>query len=267
MTTPCALPTCDEITLDQHVCQKCINMLHHQVLDNISWILTDLDLVITRQVRTTSSLGIRTPTSRPLPVNLKAADVKHELENELTTSARIIADDNDWPLDITTPTQAAIWLALRLPAVARHPAAADIIDGITRHYSAALWVIDRHEPAVTLGICHETSPTADHCPGIIRAKTSQKEARCNTCGNTWDADELWEWTFSQARNRLVTAAEFAALSAFFDLGATRERVRKRVNLWAHRGQITRHGHIDGTPTFRLGDLVDLSQKQPDWRVA
>ena len=24
MTTPCALPTCDEITLDQHVCQKCI---------------------------------------------------------------------------------------------------------------------------------------------------------------------------------------------------------------------------------------------------
>ena len=60
--------------------------------------------------------------------------------------------------------------------------------------------------------------------------------------------------------KLCTAAEIAHLSTYLGLDISREQVRKRINQWHRRNQITRKGGVLNEPTFRFGDALALLAK-------
>lgn len=269
-STICQTMACNRPSDGWYVCKVCGDMLA-ETLTDMSWMLDELDTVITQQTRyTTQSSGRSAET--PLVFNIKAADTKANLVNQLDTAARVIAGANGWSRDYTTDKGCAAWLERKVSAIRLHPAGGEITDDICSWYAACLWVIDRPAQRQYLGDHADVgtvlevemnviSPTSDEqCPGRIYGRAGKPEARCDTCGATFSAERLRERLLRELDDKLNTAAEIARLSTYLGLDISREQVRKRINQWHSRGQIERKGGSKEDPTFRFGDALNLLAK-------
>lgn len=258
--TICTVSTCSRPSEGWFVCATCSEIFQNQVLSEIGWLLEDLDLVIAGQVRYAGQVGGRSSEPR-LPVNLTASDSRAQLLNELTTAVRMIADANQVDYDCTDGETAAAWLAYRISMIRLHPAGHEVIEGVTREFAGAHWIVDRPRAKQYLGDCkdHERTDDLPICPGSIYALDGKPEARCDVCGNWWDKDHLRGWLISQLEDRIMTASEIARISTYLGMDWSRDRIRKLMNQWHKRGHITSHEiqqdgqHVVG---FRFGDALN-----------
>ena len=254
--TTCTATNCGRPSDDWIVCGNCADELL-DVLADMPWMLDELDTVITQQTRyTTQSSGRSAET--PLVFNIKAADTKARLISELAAVARTVAGANGWTLNYRTPVECSAWLERSISAIRLHPAGGEMVDTLASWHAACLWVIDRPAQRQYLGDCsatHELIP----CPGAVYGRASKPEAKCDTCGATYQADARREQLLKELDDKVCTAAEIAHLSTYLGLDISREQVRKRINQWHKRGQIARKGG-DLDPTFRFGDALALLAK-------
>ncbi len=253
--TICQVTGCSRPSDEWIVCASCAAAFKDTLTELDEWLLDDLDLVITQQTRYAASTKSKSAIA-PLVFNLKASDTKASMVNEMDTAARLIAETNGWARDYTTPHGAARWLKFNLTAIRLHEAGAQIVDSITSWYAACVWVSDRPAQRQYLGPC-DASMNGQHCPGRIYGRTGKPEAKCDVCGETYVADQLRTRLLKELDDKLCTAAEIARLSTYLGLDIDREQVRKRINQWHKRGQITRKGGTEDEPKFRFADALAL----------
>lgn len=248
--TICEVASCDRPSDGWIVCATCGRHLS-EVLNDMGWMLEELDNVITGQVRYVTEASAKSAET-PMPFDPKASDTRAYLVGEISTSVRLIEDANGWDSGATTDRGAALWLAHRVSAVRLHVAGGDIVDGIMRWWAAAQWVIDRPLQRQFLGDC-ATDWQGNDCGGRIYGRASKPEAKCDTCGGVYQAEALRAHLLKELDDRLASAAEIARLSTYLGLTQARDQVRKRINQWASRGQLVEHTK-DGETVFRFGEI-------------
>lgn len=237
-----------------YVCATCAQTFEREVLAEIPWLLEDIENVVTGQTRyVTQSHGKAAET--PLVVNLRASDARDAVVIALDTAARVIAEENGWEVTWTDGQGAARMLLHRISALRLHPAGGEMLDEISRHFAGAVWVCDRPAAKQFLGDCHELYQQSEPCPGKVYGKQGRHEARCDTCGLEWEADELRQAKLRELGDRWCSASEIARLVTYLGLPLDRKKVRKRINQWSHRGIIeSRVSFSEGEAHYRFGEV-------------
>lgn len=236
--TICTVTTCNRPSDGWFVCQTCSDSLERDVLSQVEWLMGDLDLVISGQVKYTQQVGSAS-SETPLPLNIAASDARGELLMQLDTSCRMIAEDNGIEAEYHDGPSVAAWLSYRISMIRLHPAGGEVVGELTQAFNKALWLIDRPRQRQYLGDCkdHPRDDGEAVCPGGIYALEGKPEARCQVCGRWWPKEELKAWLIAELHDRIMTASEIARLSAYLGIPHPRIKVRKLINQWHTRGQI------------------------------
>lgn len=237
----CTSAMCDRPAGDAFLCKICMGRIEHEILAEIPWLIDELNLVVTQQTRYTSQPRGRSAET-PMVFHVRASDTLGQLVTALDTTARVIADANGWATPWHDGAGASRWLMKSLTALSLHPASGEMVDGISSWFAASLWVIDRPAARQYLGDCHDYDKpdSAEPCPGKVYGKAGKPDARCDTCGTTWDAQELRDHLLGRLESSILTAAEIVRLSTYLGLDIDREQVRKRINQWGSRGVLAVH---------------------------
>jgi hypothetical protein len=233
------------------LCRDCGRVLT-EVLTDMGWMLDELDLVLTGQVRYVSQSTSKS-SDTPMPFDVKASETRAYLTAEIATAVRLLEEANRWESQAKTEKAAALWLRDKVSAIRLHPAGGDIIDNLLRWWAAGQWVIDRPTQRQYLGDCEKDVAGMD-CGGRIYGRQGKAEARCDTCGGEYEAEEMREKLLNELDERLCTASEIAHLSTYLGLVADRTAVRKRINQWHTRKRVSPHPNDDGDVRFRFGEV-------------
>jgi len=251
--TICEVHSCDRPSDGWFVCPTCATTFT-QTLAETPWMLDELDTVIAQQTRYVDQSSGKSAET-PMMFDVKASETRGSLVNEIETAARMIAEANQWAPKYKTPAGCAIWLERSISAIRLHPAGGDMVSGISAWFAASMWLIDRPAQRQFLGDC-AVDPDGQACGGRIYGKAGKPEARCDTCGGIYRADQVRERLLKDLDDRLCTPSEIAHLSTYLGLSANREQVRKRINQWASRGRIAANAQRDEN-----GDELDPDVKR------
>jgi hypothetical protein len=208
-----------------------------------------------------SSSTVGKASETPVPYHAQASAVAHRMRNELSTWARVVADQRpDLELPADYPPMIARWVAESVTAVFVRAELSSGIRGVVRD---AERVIDRAPDKVYAGQCLEPLEGAEdapegveplRCDGQLYATTGKPRVRCRECGAVHDVQVRQEWLSRELDGQLVTAAEAApVLSWLLDKPVT----RNHINNWRLNGRVEVH---DGRWPYRFGDLLELARE-------
>lgn len=255
---PCTCDDCPGNPLrdNQTICDSCANNLN-RALGDIPWYTEELDITSARA----SGIDYRTwsqgdGTDLPLVVHIGAMEARTNLHAILTSWVLFCRDEhlphqspnNSLPAD--NPAAMSRWLMWRLDALTRHELGPDAHNEITAAVRRCTRAIDRRQDRQYLGAC--TNPECG--AGSLYVRGNHRNAGCDLCGYEYEAAAIRDQVLAELMDRICTGAEIARLSTFLGLNLEREKVRKRIETWNRRGRIETHGHIDGAPTFKFGDV-------------
>ena len=257
--TICTVTSCGRPSDGWFVCGQC-GKEFEQLLAETVWLLDDLDTAITRQARFTSGGGPRS-NERPLPVNLMAADASARLVNSLTTTARIIAEDNGYETGRGDPRSVSTWLLHRISAIRLHVAGGEMMDELVYLTAKAIKAITPPPDRWFAGVC-SVDLDGEECDADLYASADKGTIQCQKCGITHDVGERRAILLKHAEEVLATASEAArAVVVWSDYERGENKLVNRIGKWAERGRIERRGwRTEGgkdRPTYRIGDILDL----------
>lgn len=258
-TCRCGRPTRD----GAYVCEKCLDSLA-KVLNEMQWTEDQIATSITRQ-RSASGSGSRSATT-PLPWDEKASDAERALRTSLATWVRFCVEErvrNSDPrpgLPKDRLAAMARWLLWRVDGLAFHELGSDAVDEITDAVAEVeRRIFSKPRPKMYLGIC-TAERDGETCGHSIYAKEGDVLGKCAAadCRAPYKVAESRQSLEDALDSRLVTAAEVATIAVHLGLEQPRERVRKRVNQWAARKQLTAKGvDGDGNPRFLYSEVRGL----------
>lgn len=255
--TICGVLGCNRPSDGWFVCADCGILASNALLDFADWLLDDLGLVVTRQTRYTQGSGGRSKSATtPLVFDDRASDHAGGVATFLDTTARMIAEDNQWDREYVDAAGAARWLEHRMSAIRLHVDGGEAVDQIVAWHFLVQRTVDRPVPRQYLGDCKAKEMVEGVeilCAGRIYGREGKPEARCDTCGTEHMADELRAGLLTELEERLVSASEAARLATYLGIPLDREQVRKRINQWAKRGRVMRHEN-EGETLFRFGEI-------------
>jgi hypothetical protein len=253
----CGRPTRDAA----YGCDTCGDQLA-RALGDCTWLDEQMEVTITRQQgidyrRLGGSKGGKKDAERPLPGNWTASEARTHLRALLVSWTRLAHDESvrssdprDGLPDDNLPAISR-WLLWRVDGLMLHEAAGDVVEEITSAVAHCHRLIDKHPERQYLGPCSA-------CPeGRLYARPGSKQATCESCDVTVDADVVRKRLLEELDDRLCTAAEIARLSTYLGLQAGREQVRKRINQWNARGRIEAHPSFSDETTFQFGEVYGL----------
>lgn len=148
--------------------------------------------------------------------------------------------------------RAATFLLTQLEWIRHHPDAARFVDELSAAAATLRRCVDRPPAMVIVGMCD--------CGQYLYAREGQAVATCGECKSRWEVATSREILKAALLDRLFTAAEAAVLMMKFEMTVNRNRTRKLIVMWAQRGLISAHGEVDGSPTYRLGDIIDRAAR-------
>lgn len=290
----CTVETCDHPAGDGFVCRGCISTLE-QVLAETPWLVDDLNLVITKQVRYTSGGGRTSGSAEvPLPFNLRASDVLSDLVLKLASWCALLAEENPhWAMPNGHPRHTSAWLLCRLETIRCHEAGNELVEEVCRARAAAMFTIDRPQERQFLGECGaeygsdapgslETDAwghSGYRCQRPLFGRSGEHTAACEDCGAEWEVAVRRRWVESRAleglADRLFTATEAASVLAAYGHTDDEGRLADRIRKWAtprkrHDGadapaRLTARAHVKRAdqrrrPAYRLGDIQKLADE-------
>ncbi len=241
-------------------CDSCGDQLA-RALGDCTWLDEQMEVTITRQQgidyrRLGGSKGGKKDAERPLPGNWTASEARTHLKALLVLWARLCfeegvrsSDPREGLPDDNLPAISR-WLLWRVDGLMLHEAAGEVVDEITSAVAHCHRLIDKHPERQYLGPCSA-------CDGRLYARPGGKQATCETCDTSVDAEVVRKRLLDELDDRLCTAAEIARLSTYLGLQAGREQVRKRINQWHKRDQIEAHAAFSDDPAFRFGEVYAM----------
>lgn len=291
-------PTCPYPTPDPHTCRcgkpltdrghwtcdECLTDLARLLGSDMTWIAQQLEVSISRQRGVGNGAGAPSTGPTPLPWNEWASKCERKLRGLLVHWTKAVhtahvaarggvadvlplGDSPDWSI-----TDMARWLTWRVDGLAHHPFGRAMLQQLSGAAEAATRCVTwKRIGRVYLGTCDGTLPdpeqtdqTVQPCDGEVYADEDEDHGECEQCARVYAVDLRRRSMETELDARLFPAAEIARLSTFLGLDMPRDQVRKRVNLWHHRGRIQAAGHVpptrpgaEPTPLFRYGEVRAL----------
>lgn len=216
-------PSCGCSQPDGLLCHDCTAAIE-TMLAVAPQLVDQLNLAVAKQARliTTGKAGKGSVHERS-PINWNAVDARDQLLVELA----IWGDD--------------------IPAIRRHPQAAEIVSGIGKAVKNAYRAIDRLADRQYLGQCLATEDDAV-CHAEVWVHAGAHQVTCTQCETVHDVPKRRASLLEQAADMLVTVRE--ASSYIGEVGRIRV-TEASIRGYLHRGRI---GYRSGT-MIRLGDLL------------
>lgn len=256
----CLIDGCGKPVTDADVCTDCANRCGI-ALGEVSWLMHELDLVITRQTARAEHVG-GPSAERPLAFAWDASDLRWALENTVTTWARVVVEEKpnvSDPAGLSTGLVAA-WLTGQVEWLRHHPAAAEAVDEITACVYRAKRAIDIRPERLYAGPCTTKDESGRECKHDLYADPSSAVVTCPACRTRYDVAERKAWLMETARDHLATASEASRLcwTMLGDLVTT-----AMVRGYVRRGKLASHAvRVENgrdVALYRIGDVIDAAQ--------
>ncbi|BCW47924.1 hypothetical protein [Arthrobacter sp. StoSoilB13] len=193
----------------------------------------------------------------PLPVDVDLIDKKVAAHRMLMDRALKVAMETDHPLTGRDPHSLTNYLYTRAAWITGQHWADDFHKALLTHAEGLDGARTRREPRVFAGRCAE-------CETDLYATKGQPEARCTTCGTTYEVLK-WRAHAKTALNYYIgTPAELSrALAApEYGINITVDRIWR----WGNRNKLERANDQHDPqgqplkPKYRLSDVLDLHHK-------
>lgn len=248
------------------VCRECTRTLK-VALEEIELAHADLDTVRTKQARFSHRVGGgKGAKSKTLPLGIDmrfTPDGTGTLVEVLTSSTLVY-----WAGVITRTWPGTSWPGHTIPDLV------SFLSGVRTAIVAQDWApqmlrevlrVEKQLKAFLLpppskvyaGVCMICRIVGDHSPLYAREGDDKVQCPADDCGWVYDVDECRDSLRSQLDGFLFTAAQIADLSTYLDVLDDREKVRKRINQWHHRGVIVPSQRTeDDEPMFVFGEVVE-----------
>jgi hypothetical protein len=251
LTTVCSSPACDFTQHNGYLCRNCNDTLIRN-LKAIPWLLEELEVTLSRQDCLSESSD-RSSDEQPLPLNMRAVEVRIDLNAVLAAWALHVAGKNEGLLAgvVWSELRLAQYLLERVGDILTDPAAGQCADEIGDIRRRAQRAIDKPVQQVFAGPC-------DDCGKDLYAHPSKAEVSCKNpdCGMVYDIEARRRWLLGKAEDQLLPATEMSrALSGLLRKPITGSMLRG----YAHRGRITAHPPIrlGGPALYRVGEVRDI----------
>lgn len=268
MSNPC--PICDKPIADTaYVCHVCVTDLARRLRDSArDW--PDLeDAIGRRMILRSRTTGTRKPQpgdelalahETPLLINPAAMEQADIITNTATTWARHVIEERGHAAPTgRTPTQAALtYLADNLGWLAHRPEAEEAFDElhcIRRDMEAA---IDNPPPMRFVGPCGV-------CDRELYSRIGAIEVTCEPCDLTYNVEDRLADLMEQMKDHLDRPGVIAAALRSI---TKRDVRREHIGSWAQRNLIMVKGRDrDGRPLYRIGDVLEVYDKQQERHAA
>jgi hypothetical protein len=142
------------------------------------------------------------------------------------------------------------WLARHLEWLRYRSEALEALDEIADACALLRRTVDRPADREFLGRCA--------CGESLFAVAGRDAVTCGACNTGYDLDGLWVRLLAEVGHLLLSAAEIARLAARYGAVPNQQRARHLINVWADRGVIAPHGHLDAEPVYPFAEVA--------WRV-
>lgn len=191
-----------------------------------------------------------------LPINLAAGARLDATQAAITTWARHVAEERGIrpPAGVDPLATAARWLGDHLDWLRHRQEVTEAYRDIAAARRVVVGIVDRPAGRVLVGACD--------CGAVLYARASAAVVTCRgrTCQQAWNVAESRDILRRALDDKTMTAAQIAGLAVVADPDLDRQRVRRLVNVWGHRGPdrggIETRGHDDaGHPLYRVGDVM------------
>ncbi|MFE7869747.1 hypothetical protein ACFUYE_05280 [Micromonospora humida] len=255
---------CDHHTVDSpaaHACTPCTTTARRHLDDIADTTPAARDVATGASRRGAPTRG---NGDARLPINLGASARLDAAQTAITTWARHVADERgvqppSAAADRRTgagpgdPLQAAArWLTRHVEWLQHRPEVAEAYRDIGAARRLITGIVDRPAGRVLVGACD--------CGAVLYAKATAATITCRHCERAWHVAASRAALRQALDDKLVTAAQLAALAVVGDPDLDRQRVRRLVNVWGHRGPdhggIVTQGHdAAGNPLYRFGDVM------------
>lgn len=254
MNELCTVPTChNPRPSHSFVCVNCPSLLR-QDLDSAEWLLTDLDVTISRQDAVNPPNSTRSPSAETaLPFKWVASEALWVLSNVVTTWARLLVESSGYrPPDDPTPMGAVRYLRTHLGAFTMREDAGEGMAEIEAAVKDALKAVDHPtDVRVFLGRCGHIAGQ-DGCLGRVYALPAKEHGQCDRCGANHLTRERRALMLRAMANQQLTAQEISTMLAAVGVELSVEQIR---NVGRNRRikAVAKDAH--GKRTYRVGDVL------------
>ncbi|MEO5317608.1 hypothetical protein PV761_03305 [Arthrobacter sp. CC3] len=268
------------------ICYDCITALQDDLL-RVDLVVEELRVTVERQDVGGEQCGTSgTKLYAPAPINLSALDCEMRLHKALmgwclrlvtehtevwhAECKTIHAAHTDRTTDPVYPARPVLpgrtihhltnYLYAQLGELRSRVWAADIKRHLVKHLAHCVAACERMEPKIFAGVCPEDVGGIE-CGTYVYEPQGAVEARCKTCGNTWD---IVEWTGRALLSKEYVIGYPPALSRMLSSGGAHV-TEQDIRNWAARGQLDRANPTEDDkgnelrPMYRLGDVLDAWQ--------
>lgn len=271
----CLIDGCGRPVRDAGVCATCARACD-VALGEVSWLLHQLDLVITRQTARAEHVGGHA-AQQPLAFSWEGSEQRWALVNTVTTWARVVADEKPARLpDTDSVGILAAWLTGHVEWLRHHPDGHEAIDELTACIRRAQQVIDVRPDRIYAGPCgvtgekpvgpicaacsHASCKAIHPCGQDLYADPMSAVVTCHACGQRYDVAQRKAWLMEAARDYLASASEASALcyKMLGDLVTT-----AMIRGYVRRGKLASHAarleHGREVALYRIGDVIDAAR--------
>jgi hypothetical protein len=240
---------CNRPVPDGYAAPACMDRARQQLAEIADLTVAARD-VAQRQARRGVGGGASGKPGSSLPIDLGATARLDAVQNCLTGWVRVIAEERGPAAEINAGASGGVsgwggmgetgrddlrasaqWLGGHCEWMRHRPE----VDEFLRDVEACARVIRRvadpsRDRRVVVGLCD--------CGRMLYAPKDREIVTCPDCERHWDVDASTENMRGHLDERLVTAAEAAHLAGFLDTDRSGKEIRKLVNKWAERGELS-----------------------------
>lgn len=276
MKTTINCAACETPTHDTFLCGACWSTFAVDLRDLAGYtangrgermipLAVELEVVLSRQERQArAKVQVSGSPDRPLPVNLKAGEVRDHLHAVLAVWSAAVAESRRLTIDSpgTMITNAQFLLHHQRDVRTFH-AVDDLVRDITEAVEKARTVIDSRSVRIYVGPCGAVDPDDGYvCTVDLWADSAYAMTRCLFCGHSWPSMDRWEKYVAGVRvQRLEEVARknlgprpMATVLSALGVPIDESTIRK----YARLGKLIPSGLDDrGRKTFRAADVLNL----------
>lgn len=253
------------------LCPTCQTKLEYLIV-RVDAVVAEVRAVIPR-LTLTATYGDRAPGVRaqhaPAPVSVDAVSSLDALQRWMLNTCLRLAEITRKPLPGKTHELLGSYLITNMPRLATLSWAPDLHDELQKKIRACENIVRVAEARVFAGRCAE-------CETDLYATKGQPEARCTTCGATYEVLAWRSFAKTIFGNYIGTPPDISRKLSTPEYGY--EVSTANIRMWANRGKLQRaNPETDENgepipPSYQLSDILNLvtdrHRKQPiEGRIA
>lgn len=242
---------CEGTTGDgMHLCAACTEHLEADLRDVHSTVEA-LWASAARQDVGTGSVGSSGHSTPSAPTNSAAYDTGRTLNVILTGWARALGHTQPHAV------KAAAVLLLHIREVREMDWAPVLKEELRDALNDCRRVMDRRGPTVFAGIC-PTEDQGQECGTPVYTPKGKTDARCSTCGSTWDVTDWRERALAAAGPATGTAAELSRILS--DPVRALVFPQNKIAVWVNRGKLAPVGYRGGRAVYQVRKVRNMWER-------